>query len=68
MEITHVGKWPKGAKVGRMPLLREFFFRQGVDTTMTFLAEMKALSVEERMELATLVAAHYDVEVEEKVA
>jgi len=49
----------------RVQVLREFFFRTGVDTLQTFMGELKALSAEEKTELATLAAIELGVTIKE---
>lgn len=45
------------AEMSRVQLIKEFFYRPGVDTTSTFLQEVKALTPEDRAELASAIAA-----------
>lgn len=47
--------------MNRVSVLRAFFYREGKDTLTSFMQEIKALSKDERAELATLAAKEMNV-------
>jgi len=49
----------------RVQAIKEFFYRPGIDTTQSFMNEVKQLSPAERQELATLVAEKMGVTIKE---
>jgi hypothetical protein len=44
------------AEMTRVQAIRDFFYRPGVDTLQTFMAELKQLTKEDKEELAQLIA------------
>ena len=45
----------------RAQILREFFFRPGIDTLQSFVGELRALTEAEKQELTELAAAELQV-------
>jgi len=51
--------------MSRVQVLKAFFFREGTDTSVSFLGEIKQLNPQEREELATLAAVQMNVTIKD---